>query len=133
MTLSSVAKAGLSSHLGKYVLIGGTASAIDVGVFVVLHEFLQIAALASHSVSIPLAAIFSFTCNAYLNFKTTDKLLLRFISFANVIVLGYLLGALIIWLCDDVFMLGGTFGKLLSLPFVFLFQYLCNAKISFRS
>jgi putative flippase GtrA len=132
MTLSQVARIGFSSHLGKYFLIGGTASAIDVGVFIVLHEFLGMAAIASHSVSIPLAAIFSFTCNAYLNFKKTDKLLLRLISFSNVILLGYLLGAAVIWLFDDVLLLGGTVGKLVSLPFVFLFQYFLNAKISFR-
>ena len=120
------------SQMGLYLMIGGVASAIDVGVFVVLYEFVGLSAIASHSISIPLSAIYSFTFNAYFNFKKTDKILLRFFSFSIVVGLGYLLGAGIILVADNIFQLGGTFGKLLSLPFVFLFQFYLNAKISFR-
>ncbi len=120
------------SRMGLYLIIGGMASAIDVGVFVYLYEFIGLSALASHSISIPLSAIYSFTCNAYLNFKKTDKLLFRFLSFAIIVALGYLLGAGIILLVDDILQFGGTIGKLLSLPFVFLFQFYLNSKISFR-
>ena len=120
------------SRLGLYLLIGGTASAIDVGVFIYLYEFIGLSAIASHSVSIPLSAIFSFTLNAVFNFKKTDLIILRFISFSVVVWLGYLLGALIIWIVDDVLLLGGTVGKIVSLPFVFFFQFYLNSKISFR-
>lgn len=120
------------SRLGLYLLIGGTASAIDVGVFVYLYEIAGFSAIASHSVSIPLSAIFSFTLNAVFNFKKTDLIFLRFISFSVVVFLGYLLGALIIWFVEDVLFLGGTAGKIVSLPFVFFFQFYLNSKVSFR-
>lgn len=120
------------SQMGKYLVIGGMASALDVGVFVLLYEFVGFSAIASHSISIPLSAIYSFTCNAFLNFKKTDKLLLRFFSFSVVVFLGYLLGAAVILLVDDVMGFGGTIGKLASLPLVFFFQYFLNARISFR-
>ena len=121
------------TQIGRYFLIGGMASAIDVGVFIVLHEFLDFSAIASHSISIPISAIYSFTLNAFLNFKTTDKLLLRFISFSIVVMLGYLLGALVIWFTENFLGLSGTIGKIISLPLVFVFQYFLNAKISFRN
>lgn len=130
--MSLTAKSWLfESRMGLYLVIGGTASAIDVGVFIYLYEIVGLSALTSHSISIPLAAIHSFTCNAYLNFKKTDKLLFRFISFAIIVGLGYLLGAGIILIVDDVFKFGGTLGKLISLPFVFFFQFYLNSKISF--
>ena len=120
------------SRLGLYLLIGGTASAIDVGVFIYLYEIAGFSAIASHSVSIPLSAIFSFALNAVFNFKKTDLIFLRFISFSVVVFLGYLLGALIIWFVEDVLFLGGTSGKIVSLPFVFFFQFYLNSKVSFR-
>lgn len=123
----------MSSRLGLYVIIGGVASLIDVGVFILLYEWVGLAALVSHSISIPLSAIYSFTCNAFLNFKTTDRLLWRFLSFSVVVFLGYLLGAGVIWLIEQLTPFGGTVGKIVSLPLVFIFQFYLNSKISFRA
>ena len=116
-----------------YLFIGGFAVSIDVGAFLFLHELIGIKALISHSVSVPTSAIFSFLANAYLNFKKTDFLFYRFGSFAIVIGMGYLLGVLIIFIIDNVLQLGGTIGKLVSLPFVVLLQFYLNSKITFRS
>lgn len=129
----SLATSILSNRLIMYGLIGGGASAVDVGLFVLLHEFYEWGAIASHSVSIPVSAGFSFILNAYLNFKTTDKLFQRLISFLIVVGLGYLLGVAIIALVEIAMIGGGTIGKLISLPFVFFFQYFLNSKISFKS
>ena len=120
------------NRLVMYGLIGGVASAIDVGLFVLLYEWLEFPALTAHSISIPVSALYSFTCNAWFNFGTIDKLLWRASSFAVVVALGYLLGALIIWLVESYTPMGGTVGKLASLPFVFFFQYFLNSRISFR-
>jgi len=122
----------LQNQLFMYGLIGGVASAIDVGLFIVLHELVGTSALLAHSISIPISAIYSFTCNAWFNFKKTDKLLRRFFSFAVIVFLGYLLGALVIWLIETYTGFGGTVGKFVSLPLVFFFQYFLNSRISFR-
>ncbi len=121
----------LESRLGLYLIIGGTAAAIDVVIFILLYEFLGFSAISSHSVSIPLAGIFSFAMNATLNFRKTDKILFRAFSFATIVFLGYLLGVLIIWIVEGVLGINGTIGKLVSLPFVFFFQYYLNSKFSF--
>ena len=115
-----------------YLFIGGFAASIDVGIFIFLHEFINIKSLISHSVSVPISAIFSFSANAYFNFRKSDLLFYRFVSFSIVITIGYLFGILIIFTIDDVLQLGGTIGKLFSLPFVVTLQFYLNSKITFR-
>jgi len=115
-----------------YLFIGGFAASIDVGIFIFLHELINIKSLISHSVSVPISAIFSFSANAYLNFKKSDLLFYRFVSFSTVVGIGYLLGILIIFIIDNVLQLGGTIGKLVSLPFVVTLQFYLNSKITFR-
>ncbi len=115
-----------------YALIGGVASAIDVGLFVLLYELAGAPALVAHSISIPVSALYSFGCNAWFNFGTTDRLARRAASFAVVVALGYLLGAAVIAATQALTPFGGTVGKLLSLPLVFAFQFYLNSRISFR-
>jgi len=115
-----------------YLFIGGFAASIDVGIFIFLHELIGIKSLISHSISVPISAIFSFSANAFFNFKKSDLLFYRFISFSTVIGTGYLLGILIIFFIDNVLQLGGTIGKLVSLPFVVTLQFYLNSKITFK-
>ena len=115
-----------------YLFIGGFAASIDVGIFIFLHELINIKPLISHSISVPISAIFSFSANAYFNFRKSDLLFYRFVSFSIVIAIGYLLGILIIFTIDDVLQLGGTIGKLFSLPFVVTLQFYLNSKITFK-
>ena len=112
--LSNLLKSITKSKIVHYFLIGVCAACIDVGVFIFMYEMVGLTALISHSISIPISAIFSFLCNAFLNFKKTDFLLFRFISFVTVIFAGYLLGVVIIIFIDDFLQLGGTIGKLTS-------------------
>ena len=120
------------NRLLAYLFIGAFASSLDVGIFIFLSEWIGIKPLICHSISVPISAIFSFSCNAYLNFKKTDLLLSRFFSFSTIIGSGYLLGLLIIYVIDNVLQLGGTIGKLTSLPFVVALQFYLNSKITFK-
>ena len=120
------------NRLLAYLFIGAFASSLDVGIFIFLSEWIGITPLICHSISVPISAIFSFSCNAYLNFKKTDLLLSRFFSFSTIIGSGYLLGLLIIFVIDNVLQLGGTIGKLTSLPFVVALQFYLNSKITFK-
>ena len=98
-----------------------------MGIFLFLHELIGTKPLIFHSVSVPIAVIFSFSVNAYLNFKKSDFLFYRFVSFSTVVGIGYLLGVLIILIIDNVLQLGGTIGKLVSLFFVVMLQFYLNA------
>jgi len=120
------------SRLFMYGLIGGVASLIDVGLFVLVHELVGASALIAHSISIPVSAAYSFVGNAWFNFRTTDRLPGRAASFAIVVALGYALGAFVIMVFVNHTSLGGTIGKLVSLPLVFVLQFVLNSQFSFR-
>jgi putative flippase GtrA len=118
-------------HLVKYFIIGGVASGIDVVLFLVLFNVAGFSALISHSISVPTSVLFSFLVNARHNFHTSDYMWLRLLSFAIVAVIGYAAGYGVIE--ASVFAgLGANIGKFLSLPVVFVIQYLLNSRITFR-
>lgn len=117
-------------HLIKYFLIGGTASAIDVGLFLALFNLADTSVIVAHTVSVSTAILFSFFVNARHNFHTGDRLALRLFSFVMVCGLGFVLGYLITIGVASV--LDANIGKIVSLPFVFIFQYVLNSRITFR-
>lgn len=133
-------------QLLKYFFIGGMASAIDVVLYFILYNFVfpdtvqfgplsMSDELAAQSISVPTAIVFSFVVNARHNFKTNDYALIRFISFCIVCLIGYLAGYWVILAVQQFFtneQLGGNIGKIVSLPVVFIIQYILNSKITFR-
>lgn len=122
-------------QLVKYVLIGGTASMIDLVLFFVLFNFAHTSELVAHSVSVPTAVVFSFLVNARHNFKTVDHSALRFLSFCIVCTIGYFIGYCVILATQSVLesqALAANVGKILSLPIVFVVQFILNSRITFR-
>lgn len=118
-------------HLIKYFLIGGSASALDVILFMILFNLMGFSPLAAHSVSVPVSVLFSFLINARHNFRTSDHMALRLFSFAAVCLLGYVAGYGVIALVAGAG-LGENAGKIASLPVVFIIQYVLNSRITFR-
>ena len=142
---TSTAKPGLVARLRalaegreqliKYFLIGATASAIDLILYFIIYNGFKTSELFAQSISVPTAIVFSFVINARHNFKTNDYALLRFISFCIVCLIGYAAGLGVIYFVQGFFedaTLGGNIGKVVSLPVVFVIQYILNSKITFR-
>jgi putative flippase GtrA len=125
------ARAVQHQHLLKYVLIGGMASAIDVVLFLVLFNLLGTSALLAHSISVPVSILFSFALNARHNFRTHDHVVARLLCFASVCLVGYLAGYGVIEAARAAG-LGANIGKILSLPVVFVIQYVLNSRVTFR-
>lgn len=118
-------------HLLRYLLIGATASAIDVALFALLYNVAGTSPLAAHSVAVPAAVLFSFFVNARHNFRTSDHMVLRLISFVVVCTIGYLAGFGVIALVQMAGW-GTNIGKIASLPVVFVIQFVLNSRITFR-
>lgn len=124
-----------NQQLLKYLLIGATASAIDVILFFVLFNLVGTSELLAHSISVPTAVVFSFVINARHNFKTNDYALIRFLSFCIVCLIGYAAGYAVIKAVQVLFtdpVMGANIGKIASLPVVFIIQYILNSRITFR-
>jgi putative flippase GtrA len=115
----------------KYFLIGGSASAIDVILFLALYNLAGTSELVPHSLSVPTSVVFSFVINARHNFRTNDYMFLRLLSFCAVCTIGFVLGYGVIT-ASETAGLGANLGKILSLPLVFITQYLLNSRITFR-
>ena len=119
-------------NLYKYAIIGGTSALIDVVLFTLFFDFLKISLFLSNAISVSSAALFSFSVNSIYNFKKSNHLLLRLSSFIVVITAGYFVGILVILFSMNFLELPGFHSKLISLPFVFFFQYFFNSRVSFR-
>ena len=116
----------------KYLLIGIIASSIDVILFWLFYNILHQDIFFSNAISVSSAALFSFSVNSIYNFKKSNHLLLRLSSFIAVITAGYFVGILVILFSMNFLELPGFHSKLISLPFVFFFQYFFNSRVSFR-
>jgi dolichol-phosphate mannosyltransferase len=117
-------------HLLKYLLIGATASGIDVVLFLLLYNVVGTGALLAHSISVPTSVLFSFIVNARHNFKTADHMALRLFSFVVVCTIGYMSGFGVIELARQQG-IDANIGKIISLPVVFALQYVLNSRITF--
>jgi putative flippase GtrA len=118
-------------HLLRYLLIGASASALDVILFVALYNQFGLSELAAQAISVTCAVIFSFVTNARHNFKVSDRMAMRLTSFILVCAFGGALGYGVI-LGAMAVGLDANAGKLLSLPVVFVAQYVLNSRITFR-
>lgn len=115
----------------QYFVIGCMASAIDVILFLVLHNVFDQSTLVSQITSVTAAVIFSFFVNARHNFKTTDHAALRLVSFSLVCLFGMGVGYAVIEL-GVLASIHPNIGKFISLPVVFIVQFVLNSKITFR-
>lgn len=115
-----------------YGCIGGGAVLIDVGLFWLIDQTTAMNVALNNALSIFVAMVYSFLMNARFNFKTTDNLLPRFISFSGVTSVGFLISTVLIWLLIAVHV-PSTIAKVLTLPAVFITQFLLNSRLTFRS
>lgn len=115
-----------------YVIIGGTAAVIDYSVFYLVQKSFESLPPEISSFLGQISGFFvSFFLNTYKNFKMTDKLLKRFLSYAGITVVGIIISTVVIAVFKnyiDVFIL-----KIVCLIGVSLLQYFLNRVITYRN
>jgi putative flippase GtrA len=116
-----------------YCLIGGGGVALD---FLTYSALLRTAVVSSvqvaNAISYSCGTVWSFVLNAHFNFKTKDRLGLRFLSFCTIAFLGWAASAGTLWLLYNHFHMDKSLAKLVTIPIVVLLQYNLNRLISFR-
>jgi len=115
-----------------YFSTGVSAAVLDVLVYIWLYTVVQFPAYIATSISVALAVVYAFTINAFLNFKTSDVLIRRFLSYALISGAGLALSAVVLVLLVDMAGFNGLVIKLLTLPAVFFLQYTLNRHYSFN-
>lgn len=113
-----------------YALIGLTGVAIDFVIYLILVK-IGISPVVASFISVSIAIINNFILNRHYNFKKKDHTLERFASFYLVGFTGVLLSIFFIFIIHNIFGVNAIIAKLISVPFIVLFQYWFNKNASF--
>jgi putative flippase GtrA len=115
-----------------YIAIGLTCVAIDLAVYLVLFNLVEFSAVLSTTISVSTATVFGFLMNARINFKVSDKMFFRFLSYSSVSAIGIGLSAALLFIFHNLLGFDGNIVKICSLPPIVFTQYLLNKTISFK-
>lgn len=114
-----------------YGLIGGCCALLDASIYLILARHVGLNEFLSNLISVHAGIILSFILNSYLNFKKTNSMLKRAISFFSVGYMGLLISMFILWLGVSLFKLDDFLVKIVSIGIVAAFQFILNKIITF--
>lgn len=115
-----------------YCVIGFSGVGLDFGIYSLLVKTGTLDYQAANAVGYASGTLLSFILNAKLNFRVTDKIALRLLSFFSVAFLGWLVSAGLLHLLIGRFGGNKYFSKAATLVVVVLLQYNLNRWLSFR-
>ncbi len=119
-------------HFLMYVLIGAVATAVDMTVFFLLSDVLDLNYIISNIISVFIGIFTSFELNSRFNFRKTNLRMRRLISFTIVCLLGMAMGSLLLVLFYSHLGMPKYIAKVLSVISAGVFQFLFNKNITFR-
>ncbi len=122
----------MSSNLYRkafwYVIIGLCAFIVDYSLFIWLEQYAGIDKFFANLISMHVGAIFSFALNSYMNFKQTDRLFKKFISYYFITLVGIGISSIIIAMWPEQSL---KIGKVVAMIVVSLMQFLLNYFVTF--
>jgi putative flippase GtrA len=118
-------------QLVRYTLIGGTGVALDLAVFLVLHNLAGMDEQVANVLSTTVGITNNFVLNALFTFERRDRIVLRFLRFYAVGLTGIALTYLLFLVFTDGLGIDADLVKAGSLPLVLALQFVLNRKWSF--
>ncbi len=116
-----------------YFIIGTIATVVDIILLYILSDLLSINVIVSNAISVFCSILLSFYLNARFNFKKTDKLFLKFLSFFGVfLVSGIIIGSLVFAYLYETAGLYKFFAKIISVMVAGTIQFLFNNYVTFK-
>ena len=115
-----------------YCVIGLTGTALDFSVYFALVKWAAVHYQIANAAGYAAGTVLSFTLNAMLNFKTRDRLPLRFLSFCTVAFLGWSSSAGILFFTVRRLGMDRYLAKILTIFVAVVLQYNLNRLFSFR-
>ena len=115
-----------------YCVIGASGVTLDFGIYSLLVKTRLLDYQAANAVGYSGGTLLSFILNARFNFRVTDKIPLRLISFFSIAFLGWLVSAGLLFLLIGRFGFDKYLSKFATLIVVVLLQYNLNRLLSFR-
>ncbi|MEV2212811.1 GtrA family protein [Streptomyces sp. NPDC050997] len=118
-------------QLVRYTLIGGSGVALDLGVFLLLHNLAGMDEQLANVISTALGIANNFVLNALFTFERRDRIVLRLLRFYAVGLTGVVLTYLLFLVFTDGLGIDANLVKAGSLPLVLALQFVLNRKWSF--
>ncbi|MFI9612981.1 GtrA family protein [Streptomyces sp. NPDC052023] len=118
-------------QLVRYTLIGGSGVALDLLVFLLLHNMAGVHEQVANIVSTTLGITSNFFLNARFTFERRDRMVVRFVRFYAVGLTGIALTYLLFLAFTDALGVDPNLVKAGSLPPVLALQFVLNRKWSF--
>ncbi|MGW1041236.1 GtrA family protein [Streptomyces sp. NPDC002547] len=118
-------------QLARYTVIGGSGVALDMVVFLLLHNWAGMNEQIANVLSTTLAITNNFILNALFTFERRDRLVVRFLRFYAVGLTGIVLTDLLFLVFTDALGIDANYVKAGSLPLVLALQFVLNRKWSF--
>ena len=115
-----------------YCMIGCTGAGLDFIIYTFLMNCVGLHYQLANFISVSFGIVNNFFLNCKYNFKTKDKLLVRFCSFYSVGMFGWALSAGCLWLLIEVLGLNALVAKLGTIFLVTAAQFCLNKFITFR-
>lgn len=119
-------------HFIKYCMIGVTGALLDFIIFSVLTQVNGLFYQYANIISVSVGIINNFFLNAWLNFKTGDRLWLRLMSFYGVGMIGMGGSAILLYIFIELLALPTLLAKLVIIAIITLVQFTLNKFITFR-
>lgn len=130
-----IPKYDLLKNIFLYGFFGVCAAVIELGVDKLLYFTAMWPTLVTIIGAI-VGLLFTFTTNTFLNFKKSDKLLKRFISYAGIASIGIAFKALIMFLCYQFYDISNTISEIvMNTVLVFgvaAIQFVFNKLITYK-
>ncbi|MET7690191.1 GtrA family protein [Streptomyces sp. NPDC005483] len=130
-TTTAPARRRLSRQLLSYTLIGGSGVALDLVVFLLLHNVAGMDEQFANAISTTLGIANNFVLNARFTFERRDRLVVRFLRFYAVGLTGIVFTNLLFLAFTDGLGIDANLIKAGSLPLVLALQFVLNRKWSF--
>ena len=119
-------------ELIKYCIIGCSGALLDFIVYTILVSVLNMNYLLANALSVTIGITNNFFLNAYLNFKVTDNLFKRFISFYLVGMLGLIISEVMLYILVDIMNINSIASKIITIFVITIVQFLLNKTVTFK-
>lgn len=131
MILELIKKSKISIEFINYCLIGLLGVTIDFFIFWVLYRKFNIYYQFANIISVSCGLTNNYFLNAFLNFKVTEKLLVRYFKFFSIGLIGLSIGSFFLYLATF-FHFPILWAKGFIIVFLALLQFSLNKLITFR-
>ncbi len=116
----------------SYTWVGLVGISIDLALFLVFRDALDITPSLASFLSAASAATLTFPLNAHFTFQKKDNLKKRFLAYASINGFGTILGASLVFIGFNIIGLNDKFVKLIATVIVAATQFLLNKFVAFK-